>query len=88
MKAKNRIVLLIFFTGFVFSSCQKDEYGDKLDGKFQQLVGIWSWGKTTGGIGGITSTPLSEGYTLRLELFEKGKYELYKNKKKLNTENL
>jgi hypothetical protein len=43
------------------------------------LVGSWTWLSSTGGIGGITRTPETAGYTERIVFRADGRFEEYRN---------
>jgi hypothetical protein len=63
------------------NSCRKDS----LKNHYEKYVGTWDWTYTGGGESGAgDGTPASHGYTLKLELLEKGKYRLYKNNHRID----
>lgn len=74
-----RISIIISFFLLQISSCKKDE----LSGDNAKYVGTWYWESTSGGIIGETKNSQTEGYSLKLEINENGKYKLYKNNKRV-----
>lgn len=62
-----RILAIIGSICLILTSCQKAEIEDARD----ELKGSWDWVQSSGGIGGWTLTPNSEGYSQRLEFTNK-----------------
>ena len=61
------------------NSCRKD----KLTGDNATLSGTWNWTDAHCACLEFPFNPQIVGYSLKLELIEKGKYKLYKNDKKI-----
>lgn len=72
--------ILVFSTFlFLMTSCKKD----KLTGEAKTLSGTWTWVKTSGEFS--TLTPDNTGTTKTLEFIDKGKYEIKKDGKRLES---
>ena len=56
--------LIYIFTLFFIFSCRDDNDNETLSN--QDLIGNWTWKKSTGGINGITETPESTNKTINL----------------------
>ncbi len=56
--------ILLLFVALSFLSCSNDADTDTN----AQLLGIWDWISSSGGIAGITETPESTGNTITLEI--------------------
>ncbi len=80
MKSKAFKYVGLLFTIVAFCACKKDRLVDEGEKK---LAGTWNWQYTSGGFAGGGFSPQTSGYTLKLEVFEKGKYKLYKNETKI-----
>lgn len=68
-------VAVIFGAALTFGGCFDLVVPDRWDGIF----GEWQWVKATGGVGGITMTPESEGYDLSLFVVRPNRIRLFKN---------
>ncbi len=70
-------VFTLLFILFLFSGCRKEI--DVPNTEMDKLFGKWDWYETSGGMDGMTFTPYSQGYILRVEFTKKGIYKSYKN---------
>ncbi len=78
MKKKLSSIILVTLSLFLIT-CKKDTPvpNQSLD----KLFGTWTWVQSTGGIGGETTTPATEGYTKKVEFDKNGIYKWFKNSK-------
>src|SRR5687768_11235483 len=81
MKQMTLLMLIAFV--FLSSTCKKAMQVP--DPELKKIFGKWEWVSTTGGIAGMTITPLSAGHTIRLEFKSDGTYLIYENDSLVNT---
>ena len=84
---KNNTILLVLLSMLLFSACRKK--GDELNGRYEVLVGTWSWYHTYGsggtGIEGYHDrTPASTGNSYRIKFEKVGRFKTWKNGELLN----
>jgi hypothetical protein len=66
------------FVILVFLQCVGiNRKSEKFD--IELLISKWQWVRTSGGFGGVSIAPESEGYTKTIEFKEGGEYFEYKN---------
>ncbi len=63
---KTKIILLLFLLTFCFS-CNSNE-SSIVESNNSNLTGKWQWNKSTGGIAGLTLTPLSTNKNVVLDI--------------------
>lgn len=74
--AMRRIVLIVVL--WMSAGCGSDPAGS--DGRtIESLFGSWDWVSANGGIAGGFRTPLTEGFTMRIEFTEPDRLELFRN---------
>ncbi len=78
MKNSNLLYLSFLLCLYLLSGCKKDEPLNPIQ---EKLLGSWEWIESSGGFTGGTSSPSSEGYTIRIEFTREGRYKEYRNNK-------
>ncbi len=77
---KFKILFILLILAIIATNCRKEIIVP--DPELENLFGNWEWIQTSGGIGGITFTPATEGYTIELEFNKNGIYKSFKDGKK------
>lgn len=76
MKARVfRLIWAVVIFGVLFyPGCKKSE-----SSKLSQLYHTWEWVQSSGGVGGVLTTPASAGYSQSIDFEENGSYTIYRN---------
>jgi hypothetical protein len=74
---KQVITIVLIALTLISPTCKKVMKGTDPDQ--EKIIGKWQWLERSGGFVGKTTTPLKEGYAIRIEFDKNGIYHKYKN---------
>lgn len=77
-----KTILIVSSLSIFLTGCKKDIDVPKQE--LNNLFGTWEWVQSSGGFAGITTSPLTEGHTIKLEFNENGIYKEFKNGEKID----
>jgi len=70
-------IFTIFFLSVIMLNCTKDVAIPSTH--VEKLYGSWNWVQSSGGFAGLIETPLTAGYTQKIDFNRTGVFTTYKN---------